>query len=340
MTINIYCIKQTISHCTYFSHCAYLLNLIKKMNSDEKRVVIKILVNVIESRKVNKTRLTVKLKDIVDKVVDILHGHHTTSLKNRDKTLYNFIRRTHQWKTFKENQIGEKATIITKAKDTKVPIRTSGMRRKIYDISEELSSRDKHFERPDQHALNLAAGPKNERDIKRYYALCDNDLRTSYTRSTLVKRLNNQNICAIGARNMKSFNVLSGQRKLKELMDLLVGTKVIAINLGENQFINYCEPLEALKNHILSGGNIRRYFIESCLISKQSRRESGLFQVMKAALKRDSIYYNVMNIYPIAPWLQLDSAGWKAIGESKCEMGMGCSEVKAKLIYNKWQQSL
>lgn len=79
--------------------------------------------------------------------------------------------------------------------------------------------------------------PKNERDIKRYYALCDHDLHTSYTRSTLVKRLNNQNICAMGARNLKSFNVLSGQRKLKELMDLLVGTKVIAINLGENKLI-------------------------------------------------------------------------------------------------------
>jgi hypothetical protein len=101
------------------------------------------------------------------------------------------------------------------------------------------------------------------------------------------------------------------------LLMALASTDVVAINFGENDYIIDCKPLEALIQHLNKNGKIRRYFIESRMISKKQRRESGLFSALRSARLKD--YENPYR--SAALWLRLNTVQWKAIEYSKAAMG-------------------
>jgi hypothetical protein len=261
------------------------------------------------------------------------------NLKQDVQYLKSYVGRAAAWKSVIAMKVAKKAEITARAKCANVSARLSYFRRTCADIEDELQRKESSrkessalslneprdaipmalaAQRARHHSRGLChAPPPHDCALPQYYIMTNDDLVSSSSRLRLKKRLVKEKISAVSARSLKQFDDISGRHSLHVLLTLLLDTNVVAINLGENVHIDLCNPLEALRNHVVGGGPIRRYFIEPNIINKKARIESGLCSALKNAVTADQL--NKTN--KTAAWLQLDDVGWLCISHSKCPMG-------------------
>lgn len=163
-----------------------------------------------------------------------------------------------------------------------------------------------------------------------YYYVQPDELRSICHIPRLIHKLIYYNTTAISVNNCSIINHGNSDFNLKLLLFRLIKTNVIAINLGENDWIEFAKPCEAIMYHLKRGGKIRRYYIESNIISKQQRRDSGLFTAFKEERLKDKEDPNRIE----AKWLRLNDAEWAAIKQSNARMGEKyISQFSAESLY-------
>lgn len=150
----------------------------------------------------------------------------------------------------------------------------------------------------------------------KYYIVEDVDLN-EVNINGFIDWLKVEAIIALSMRNLKVFKGKNCCIVFHNILQLLIKTYVAAVNFGENDQINKFQPLTALIDHVRGGGCIRRYFIETCYISKLERRQSGLFNVLFEERQKDEKYL----LRSQSKWIFFSKIEWKAIDNSKCTMG-------------------
>eukprot|EP00600_Ochromonadales_sp_CCMP1393_P017022 CAMPEP_0175026468 /NCGR_PEP_ID=MMETSP0005-20121125/17759_1 /TAXON_ID=420556 /ORGANISM="Ochromonas sp., Strain CCMP1393" /LENGTH=274 /DNA_ID=CAMNT_0016285575 /DNA_START=68 /DNA_END=889 /DNA_ORIENTATION=+ len=252
--------------------------------------------------------------------------------------LYNKVSRSPTWKNFSKERAAYRKYILQRAKEQKIRVKTGSLRRRFSAIHEEVingykvdeaivvKSKRLHtlrVQNPVESSTTALDVLKDSRSA-RLANITDGYIETPKARNKLKKWLKSSKIVAVTLTNLKWLVAVDSpgvehrmKTKFTSLLDMLIGTEVVAANFGENPCLALCDPLVCLKEHITKyDGPIRRYYLDDINFPRHVRQASNFVGelVQKVGREKED---------KVGVWMKHaeDRTAWDAVAKSNAQMG-------------------
>lgn len=263
---------------------------------------------------------------------------HLAPKGSLEKALENALNRNKDVRHARSNHRVSRKEVLTKATDLGIKLRVTNKRRSLDAIAEDVQNatskrrairelaRTESSDATEILRIRLDYNQKRRgerilHECEKSLQLCvyDKHVATEADRTSLAKALHSKDSIVVAVwlkcRNYieENENDATAKRKMKDLLDLFLGSRVVGLNLGE-LYKPHLFP-DLLAEHVRDGGPVRAYYIETNRVTRLQRKP--LVQALKEAREKDRSV-----VPPQAAWLQLTTAEWKAaVAVNKCPMG-------------------